>query len=250
MTQAMNKKDLPIEFYTVAIANFFFWVAIEAVTPLFPLYVLSLGASKYQLGLLMGVSSLASLSVQLPIGFIANKVGKQRLILSGSIFQSLTNLLKGLVSTFTLLYPITVIGAIANATFNPMSQALVFDLVSSEKRGEAFGIFQTSTGLAMLCGPLLSSFFSHFFDYATLFLITAIFPLFSFIIYFIFSSREKKIEVKVRKKEVKTIISLKRILFQRNILLFFIQWILLFFSESFLHFLFFQKMQSICILQY
>jgi predicted MFS family arabinose efflux permease len=222
MPQAMNNKRIPVEFYAIAIANFFFWVSIEAIIPLFPLYVISLGASKYQLGLLMGVSSFASLSVQMPVGFIANKVGKQRLILSGSIFQSLTNILRGLVSSFTPLYPITVIGAIANATFNPMSQALVFDLVSSEKRGEAFGIFQTSTGLAMMCGPLLSSFLSQLVNYSTFFLITAIFPLFSFIIYFLFSSRTKKGKAKVRIKERKTLVSLKRILFQRNILLFFI----------------------------
>lgn len=156
-----------------------------AFTPVFPLYIDDLGFSYFDLGLLMAVPSLVSIFLKLPIGTLADRIGKNRVVLFALAIQSLSFLLLGMLSSISSLFAVRILQGMVVAFFPPVITATIYDLAIPTSKGTMFGVFFTFIGLAMISGPFLSTLFLQFLDFNGFFILLSLFPAIAFLIYLI-----------------------------------------------------------------
>lgn len=180
--------------YTILITSFFLQTGWLAFTPVFPLYIDDLGFSYFDLGLLMAIPSIFSIFLKLPIGTVADRIGKNRVVLFALAVQSLSFLLLGMLSSISSLFVVGILQGIVVAFFLPVITATIYDLAIPTGKGTMFGVFFTSIGLAMISGPFLSSLFLQFLDFNSFFILLSLFPAIALLIYFIGMNKDGQVE--------------------------------------------------------
>jgi len=174
--------------YAILGTTFLLFTSLNALDPIFPLYVVDLGFSYFDLGILMAIPSIFSIFLNLPIGTVASRIGRKRIILSSLAIQSSSFLLLGFLSDWGSLLAARILRGIAVVFFSPIIIAAIYDLASPTRRGRMFGLFFTSIGLGTISGPSLSSLLLQCLDLNTFFLVLSLFPGLGFGLYLIGSS--------------------------------------------------------------
>jgi MFS family permease len=160
--------------YLLVFVSFTYWMT-SLISPIFPLYVVDdLGASTLVLGLIMSVSSVCSIFFRVPLGMVADRVGRWLMLSIALFITGLSFLLYFFAPTYSWLYPIGVLRAVAFASFLPTANAVASNLASIGERGKIMGIYMTSISVALILGPLFSSFLVGFLSYRQIFLIVAV----------------------------------------------------------------------------
>lgn len=199
----------------LVVTAFFFWTGWLAFAPIFPLFVVGIGGSYVELGLLMAIPSLLTIFLRLPISMFFERVGKRRVLLLALLIQSFAFFLCGLALDTRLLYPVRILQALALSSFPTVVTAAISDLTLPEGRGEAFGVFFTSIGLATICGPFLSGFLVGVVNYQLTFSLLSLIPLAGFGLYLFFSREPIGLFRNVREKTGKG--SFGRVVKNRNV---------------------------------
>lgn len=140
-------------FVAVCVATFLYFGGFYLLLPILPQYVESLGGSPGQIGLVMGVYSLAAVLVRPYLGQLADRHGRKRLMLCGAGFFTLLFPLYGLLQAINLLYLLRIVHGIAHAAFLAASAAYIADLAPAARRGEVIGIYGTASVVAMALFP-------------------------------------------------------------------------------------------------
>ena len=130
------------------------------VLPLFAVYARDLaGASPASIGLALGAYGLTQATLQVPLGWLSDKVGRKPVIVSGLAILVVGSLVAALADDLLALTVGRLLqgsGAIASATM-----ALAADYTRIEQRTKASAIIGASIGLsfalALVVGPLLAS---------------------------------------------------------------------------------------------
>jgi len=174
---------LPRAFYLVTGLATMTFIASTLTRPFFSLYVAEKGASPIELGLIISLMSYTTLFIRLPLGLATSRIGIWWVIPLALIGQSSSYILYSLVSNPAYFYPIRIFHAISLALLNPTLMSLASTISPEGRKGEAFGIYLTSVGLAMMGGPLICSFLFSYFDYATILRLSSIIPLIVFPVY-------------------------------------------------------------------
>lgn len=210
MTEKLSR-----DFRVLIATAFFFWAGWLAFTPIFPLFVVEIGASYFELGLLMAIPSLLTIFLRLPVGMFFRKVGTRRILLLALLIQSIGFFLCGLAQNTSLVYPVRVFQAFALSLFPTVATAAISDLTLPEGRGEAFGVFFTSIGLAMIFGPFIGSLLISYLNYQSTFLLLSFIPLVGFVLYLHASRGRQESYRDMDKKTTKG--SFARIIRNRNV---------------------------------
>jgi MFS family permease len=180
----------PRAFYLVTGLATMTFIASTLIQPFFSLYVAEKGPSPIELGLIISLMSYTTLVTRLPLGLATSRIGIWWVVPLALIGQSSSYILYSVVSDPTYFYPIRIFHAISLALLNPTLMSLASTISPEGRKGEAFGIYLTSVGLAMMGGPLLCSFFLSYFDYQTILRFSAIIPLIVFPVY-LFITRDE-----------------------------------------------------------
>lgn len=150
-----NKKDLKIFLIIIAIISL-----ITSLTgPIYLLYLQDNITSELALiSFLFIPSSILSIFLPKKFGQIADKYGREKIILIGllasgilQIFIPFNNSYYG----FMILY--TIISIVA-MFYRPAFSSLIIDFVGEEKRGRSYGLYNLATGIGGAIGPLAGSF--------------------------------------------------------------------------------------------
>ena len=152
------EKEKQRTIYLLCLIGFF---AIFSTTisknPVLPLFAKSIGANTSLLGILSALSPLAGMLFSFPIGFLADKWGKRRLlIISAMIFVS-APLLYLLVVNPWYLIPIRFFHGIATAILGPVAAALICSIYEKNK-AQNLGIYSSATLVGRMIAPLLGGF--------------------------------------------------------------------------------------------
>lgn len=131
------------------------------VLPLMALYAADLpGATPLAIGLALGAYGLTQAILQIPLGWLSDKVGRKRVIVGGLLmfaFGSVIAALADSVGDIILGRALQGAGAIASTVL-----ALVADLTREEQRTKAMAMVGISIGVAfafsLVLGPLVASF--------------------------------------------------------------------------------------------
>jgi len=142
-------------------AIFLVGIGFSIIMPILPYYAESMGASAFQLGLLMMVYALCQFAFAPFWGAYSDKVGRKPLLIVGLIGISLTFILFALSTSLWMLFAARIAGGILSCATMPAAMAYVADSTSLEKRGKSMGLIGASMGMGMVFGPAIGGLLSH-----------------------------------------------------------------------------------------
>jgi MFS family permease len=151
-----------ITLYIVASVGF---AGFSFLYPVIPLYAVELGASVSQVGVIVATISYVTAFFLIPFGMLSDRFGRQKLLLGGLVVFTLAPLLYPLASNPEQLILFRAIHGLAAAAFMPTAVALVIELTSEAKRGEAIGWYTASTQLGLMAGPITGGFLAGHFGF-------------------------------------------------------------------------------------
>lgn len=119
-----------------------------------------LGLLDWQIGLLHGAAFAVFFAIAgLPIGYLADKYSRKKLLLAGSLCWSAMTAVCGLASTFFGLFAARTGVAVGEATLRPCADSMIADSFPGEKSGLAFAVYTSGIvlgiGIAFVAGAVV-----------------------------------------------------------------------------------------------
>ena len=127
-----------------------------------PLYLMELGATTENIGLIAMIQSTAQLLFQLPGGILADRIGRRKVIVYGSMFRLITPIVFLFATSWEMVLPGVIFQAVASI-YMPAFNALIAESLPHEDRGSAFGAYRMITMLPLVVTGFFSGvFMDHF----------------------------------------------------------------------------------------
>jgi MFS family permease len=126
------------------------------------LYIVELGGTKEQLGLLLMLETISGIVFQLPGGILADRLGRKKLL----IVSSGIRMLSPLVFLYSAGWIHTAPGFIlssAGMLGMPAMNALVAESIPPEKRGSGIAMYRTVTSMPMIITSLMGGVIMDYF---------------------------------------------------------------------------------------
>jgi MFS family permease len=175
----------PREFYFVLSLATLIFISSSIIQPIFSLYVNDIGASPFELGLIISLLSYTTLLTRIPMGMASTRFGSWWVVPFALIGQSSSFFLYSIVTNPSSLYPIRIFYAITLAALQPTLMSLVSIVSPEGRKGEGVGIYLTFVGSGQMFGPLLCSMLLSYFNYKTIFMLSSMIPLIALALYFV-----------------------------------------------------------------
>jgi len=162
-------------FVYLCLAGFCSFVSYDMVRrPALALFVESLGAGPFLVGLLVAVSTVTGVVLKLPMGLLSDQVNRQRLMFGGVLAFALPPFLYPFISDLWTLGILRLFHGLATAMFTPLALAMVAELYAT-RRGEAFGWYTSATQGGGLLGPMIGGAIVYQYGFAPTFLLAGLF---------------------------------------------------------------------------
>lgn len=168
--------SLPRSFYVVSVASFLFSLTRNVTQPIFSLYVLDMGASLLQVGLILSIQSFLMIVARIPLTVLAEKIGRNRMFAIAFVIQATASVLYAVAPSPTWLYFIPFYQIIASGSYNQLAMSTASDMAPVTRQGDALGRYMTFMTMGMFVGPLITSVLITRISYRQLYLATALFP--------------------------------------------------------------------------
>lgn len=121
--------------------------------PLFPLLKIVFGVPYVALGLAMSVFYGASGIGQTVSGFLVDRIGARRVLLSGMSLFALAIALAGLVPSYAWLLPVALLAGLGNSVFHPADYSIFNAVISPRRLARAYSVHSVSGALGWAIAP-------------------------------------------------------------------------------------------------
>lgn len=153
------QESLPATVRALGWTSFLTDLSSEAIYPLLPAFVRSLGGSSVDIGLIDGLANAVAAIVRLPSGALSDAVGRRPLVLLGYSLSALVRPLMGLVASPLGVILVRAADRFGKGIRSAPRDALVADLTEPAIRGRAFGHIRALDHAGAAVGPLVSMLF-------------------------------------------------------------------------------------------
>ncbi|PPJ62512.1 MFS transporter [Cuspidothrix issatschenkoi CHARLIE-1] len=154
-------------------AGLFFWSGLASLLPTLPLYIEHIGASKQEIGIVMGSFAIGMLLFRPAMGTLADIRGRKIVLLIGMSAGAIAPLGYLFIKTILPLMVIRAFHGISIAAFATAYITLVSDLAPEHRRGEIVGYMSLVSPLGVGIGPAIGGFVQVTIGYTPLFLSSA-----------------------------------------------------------------------------
>lgn len=120
----------------------------------FPNYAISLGASVASIGLFTSSFMLSMAMLSPKLGGLSDRLGRKKIIIWGLVGDVVMGILTGLAPNWVWLLLIRILNGAATAAAMLPAEALLIDLVSEYRRGEASGFVMAMGMIGRSVGPV------------------------------------------------------------------------------------------------
>ncbi len=158
-----------------------FWMSIAILLPTLPAYIDKIGIGKNHLGWIMGSFAVGLLVSRPIVGKLADTRGRKFVLIIGTIVAAIAPLGYLSVTSIPLLMAIRAFHGISIAAFTTAYSALVVDVAPIQKRGEIIGYMSLTNPIGVALGPALGGYLQVAGWYSTIFWISIIFGLLSYL---------------------------------------------------------------------
>ncbi len=127
----------------------------ELVWPFWSLYVLHLGGSYFHIGLISALGSLCGVIPFLLGGYLADALGRKRMVYALSFALSSTALINAFARDWRWLILASILSSIASGLRGPAFSAIIADSTRREHRAEAYALLSVIPPLLGVASPYL-----------------------------------------------------------------------------------------------
>jgi MFS family permease len=144
------------DFILLSLSNLFLFSSFFILLSSLPLFMVGeLHARKEQVGLIIGIFTVAAVAMRPYAGMMLDQLERRKVVLFSMCLFVLATAGYFLVSTLVLLLVLRFIHGAAFGLSTTALGTVAVDLVPAERRGEGLGYFGTFNMLAMVIGPAL-----------------------------------------------------------------------------------------------
>lgn len=141
---------------------FLAFTGIGLVVPIMPTYMNELHMSGQIVGLLVAAFSLTQLLISPFAGRLSDAIGRKKVIVTGLIIFSFSELLFGLANEPWLLFASRMLGGIGAALIMPAVMAYTADTTTVEERAKGMGYINAAITTGFIIGPGLGGYIAEF----------------------------------------------------------------------------------------
>ncbi|MCD1293454.1 MFS transporter [Methanocella sp. CWC-04] len=186
----LDKKT--IIFSLVSFALFMDMMVYGLIIPVVPSYSLSLGADELIIGIIFGAYSAALLIAGIPFGFLADRIGRRPLLISGMLLLALSTAIFGLASDINILIIARIVQGISAAATWTAGLALLADTFDRSERGQKLGLAMSMNVLGALTGPVIGGLIFDNLGYTPTFLIPSVMAAVAGVLFFAIPHESRK----------------------------------------------------------
>lgn len=154
-------------------AGLLFWSSLASLLPTLPLYIEDVGATKQQIGVVMGCFAIGLLLFRPFVGRLADQHSRKIVLLIGMSVAAIAPLGYLVVKSVGLMMVIRAFHGISIAAFTTGYSALVADIAPANKRGEVIGYMSLVNPIGMAIGPAFGGFLQAGVGYTALFALSS-----------------------------------------------------------------------------
>lgn len=152
------------------ISGLLFWASLTALLPTLSLYLDHIGATKSQVGIIMGSFAIGLLLFRPWLGRMADRGGRKQVLLVGLAAVAIAPLGYLFTESMPLLIAIRAFHGLSIAAFTTAYSALVVDLAPPQNRGEVIGYMSLVNPIGLAIGPAVGGYVQAAMGYMPLFL--------------------------------------------------------------------------------
>ncbi|WP_328765998.1 DHA2 family efflux MFS transporter permease subunit [Devosia aurantiaca] len=145
----------------------------------------SLGASQDEINWVL-TSYIVASAIATPLtGWVADRLGRRRLLLGAVVGFTAASLLCGLAANLTQMVLFRIVQGMCGAMLVPLAQATMMDINPREKLGQAMAIFGAGIMFGPIIGPTLGGWLTETFNWRAVFLVNLPVGILAFVMLFV-----------------------------------------------------------------
>jgi predicted MFS family arabinose efflux permease len=152
------------------LAFFSFLAATSALVPTLPIYLVKLGSSEREIGVLVGITGVASLTSRLFVGRALLQYREKNVMMAGATLSAITLLSYIVLRSFWPFLIMRFLQGVALACLDTAAIACMINVIPLAYRARAIGYFMLGFPLAMAMAAPLAMFLSNQYGFTVLFL--------------------------------------------------------------------------------
>jgi len=165
----LNRSPFPPSFYLSLLVTLLLFFGMHALMPTLPLYVVHLGGTAADNGLVQWAFALASVLFRPLGGALADRWGDRPVLLVGTLLFGGAPLLYSFCPSLPPLLVARALHGIGLALYTTAYRALATELSPGSRRGEALGLIGTASSATMAVAPLAGEALVKAGDFGLLF---------------------------------------------------------------------------------
>lgn len=194
-------------FVLLLLSNAMLWLAFEMLTPTLPLYVEGMGGSPAQIGLIIGILTIAAMVVRLFTGSLTNFLNKKHILIISMLVCMLATGNYIFSTGLILLFIFRVVHGLGFGAATVFYATVAAENLPPKRLGEGMGYFGIGESVCLSIGPVLGIAMLNMFDFKGLFMASAFISLLAALL--ILALRSKPDQDKGQAKHQSRSISLK-----------------------------------------
>lgn len=125
-----------------------------ALPPLFPLLRAEFDVSYAALGLLVTLLNVSTGLVQIPAGFLVDRIGARALLIGGLLIMGTSFALIGVAPAFWVILALVMVAGVGNSVIHPADYAILSSAIDRRWLGRAFSIHTFSGNVGFTLAPV------------------------------------------------------------------------------------------------
>lgn len=132
------------------------------------------GVSAAHLSWIISAYLLGSVAVLLPMGKLADIVGRKKIYCIGTGLLAVFTLIAGMSSSITMLVICRFIQGMATAMIFSTGMAMLISVYEPQKRGRVIGFSASATYIGLSLGPMIGGMITHYIGWRSIFYFIAV----------------------------------------------------------------------------
>ncbi|KON69324.1 antibiotic resistance protein [Peribacillus butanolivorans] len=148
-----NQRIFNKSFLFLFISNFLVFIGFEMLLPILPVYLLSMNASSFQVGLVTSLFTIGAVLIRPFVGYYLIDNQRKSLAISASAALMIITMLYPFLNIISLFLLLRLFHGAAWGVSTTANSTIVVDLIPKTRLGEGMGYFSISTTVGAIIAP-------------------------------------------------------------------------------------------------